>query len=278
MLIVDSQVHIWTSGKPVSIHRQVPAFTKDELLRDMDEGGVRAAVLHPPSWDDHGEELAIDAARQHPDRLAVLGYFDVSRGEDRRLIETWNSQPGMLGLRFSFLRPGEENWLVDGTMNWLWPLAERAGLPVGLLLAPGRVKAVPAIAAKHPKLRLLIDHMARPRGSKDDAAFADLGDLLALAKYQNVAVKASGAPSYSSEPYPYRNIHQYLKQIFDAFGPTRTFWGTDITRMPCSWRQCITLFTEELPWLKGRDLELVMGRALCDWIGWKLEAPALKTS
>ncbi len=46
-------------------------------------------------------------------------------------------------------------------------------------------------------------------------------------------------------------------------------WGTDITRMPCSWRQCVTLFTEELPWLKGRDLELVMGRAVCDWPGWK---------
>jgi hypothetical protein len=29
------------------------------------------------------------------------------------------------------------------------------------------------------------------------------------------------------------------------------------------------MFTEELPWLKGRDLELVMGDAICDWLGWK---------
>ena len=56
----------------------------------------------------------------------------------------------------------------------------------------------------------------------------------------------------------------------ETFGPQRSFWGTDITRMPCSWKQCVTMFTEEMPWLKGRDLELVMGRALCDWIGWKL--------
>ena len=33
---------------------------------------------------------------------------------------------------------------------------------------------------------------------------------------------------------------------------------------------CVTLFTEELPWLTGHDLDLVMGRAFCDWIGWKL--------
>jgi hypothetical protein len=40
--------------------------------------------------------------------------------------------------------------------------------------------------------------------------------------------------------------------------------------MPCSYRQCVTFFTEELPWLAGRDLELVMGRGLCRWIGWDL--------
>jgi predicted TIM-barrel fold metal-dependent hydrolase len=175
----------------------------------------------------------------------------------------------MLGLRFAFLKPGEEKWLTDGTADWLWPAAERAGLPVGLL-CPNDVKAVGEIAAKHPKLKLLIDHMARKRHTTDDASFSDLGELLALAKYPNVAVKATGAPSYSSDAWPYRNIHKYLKQIFDAYGAHRMFWGTDVTRMPCSWRQCVTMYTEELPWLMGRDLELVMGEALCNWIGWKL--------
>jgi hypothetical protein len=46
------------------------------------------------------------------------------------------------------------------------------------------------------------------------------------------------------------------------------FWGTDITKMPCSWRQCVTMFTEELPWLSERDKELVMGQAVCAWWGW----------
>ena len=96
--------------------------------------------------------------------------------------------------------------------------------------------------------------------------------MLALAKLPNVAVKMSGAPSYSSQPYPYKSIHGYLRQIFEAFGPDRAFWGTDITRMPCSYRQCVTMFTEELPWLKGRDLERVMGGAIIDWLGWKRPA------
>jgi predicted TIM-barrel fold metal-dependent hydrolase len=270
MLIVDAQVHIWNSGTPVHIHRQVSHYTQDEALRDMDEAGVSAALLHPPSWDANANEVAIEAARAHPKRFAILGFFDAADPAQRPVIASWRQQPGMLGLRFAMLKPAEQNWLTDGTLDWLWPAAERAGLPVGLLV-PNRLQKVAEIAARHPGLKLLIDHMARPRGAQDDAGWADIGELTALARYPNVAVKATGAPSYSSAPYPYRNIHPYLRQIFDAFGPKRMFWGTDVTRMPCTWRQCITLFTEELPWLKGPDLDLVMGRALCDWIGWSLK-------
>ena len=125
-------------------------------------------------------------------------------------------------------------------------------------------------AAARSGQNMVIDHLALARHGKDEAAFAELPHLLALAKRPNVAAKASALPRYSSEAYPYPKLHPYLRQVFDAFGPQRMFWGTDITRMPCSWRQCVTMFTEELPWLEGRDLELVMGRAVCDWIGWKL--------
>ena len=106
------------------------------------------------------------------------------------------------------------------------------------------------------------------RRTKDSAAFATLPDLVALAKLPNVAIKATGAPGYSSAAYPFRNIHDGLHRIFDAYGPHRFFWGTDITRMPCSYRQCVTMFTEELPWLSGHDKTLVMGDAIRAWWGW----------
>ena len=114
--------------------------------------------------------------------------------------------------------------------------------------------------------------MGRPSAIKDEEAWASLPDLLSLAEHPNIAVKVTGAPSYTSQPYPFANIHDYIHQIYDAFGPERMFWGTDITRMPCSLRECVTLFTGELPWLSEGDKELIMARALCQWLGWSLEA------
>jgi predicted TIM-barrel fold metal-dependent hydrolase len=280
MRIVDAQVHIWSAGKPTNPnHRQVERFTKDELLAEMDAAGVDAAVIHPPaSWDPGSNELAVEAARQHPSRLAILGNFPLDRPESRALIDGWKRRPGMLGLRFTFLQPHQKTWPTDGTIDWLWPAAERAGIPVALLAA-GFLPKLAQVAERHPELKLIIDHLGRPSGRKGDpglendvALWSNLEQVLALARYPNVAIKATGAPSYSSEAYPYRNIHGHLRRIFDAFGPERMFWGTDITRMPCSWRQCVTLFTEELPWLSGRDRELVMGRAVCAWLDWALPA------
>jgi len=65
-------------------------------------------------------------------------------------------------------------------------------------------------------------------------------------------------------------LHGYLRQVYDAFGPKRMFWGADLSRLPCTYRQGVTMFTEELPWLHGADLEWVMGRGLCEWLGWTL--------
>jgi predicted TIM-barrel fold metal-dependent hydrolase len=84
-------------------------------------------------------------------------------------------------------------------------------------------------------------------GSRGEPAYRLQPELLALAKYPNVAVKATGQAGYAAHEYPFPSLHPHLRRRFDAFGPERMFWGTDITRMPCSWRQCVTLFTEELP-------------------------------
>src|SRR5947199_199227 len=117
-------------------------------------------------------------------------------------------------------------------------------------------------------LKLVIDHLAIGTAKKDDAAFAELPELCRLARRPNVAVKASALPCYSTEPYPFRGLHKHIRQVYDAFGPRRMFWGTDWTRLTCPWRQAGTLFTEELPWLPGEDTEWIMGRAICEWLGW----------
>ncbi|MDA0342524.1 MAG: amidohydrolase family protein [Proteobacteria bacterium] len=272
MQIIDAQIHLWGSGLPSNLsHRQVTAFTPEEAIGLMDEGGVDGAVIHPPGWDPGSDEMARAAVRDYPGRFAILGSLPLDQRQTRSRIADWRTQPGMLGLRYVFLNDPEKQWLHDGTVDWLWSAAEDAGVPIAVL-ATDSLAALGRIAARHPGLRLTIDHLGGRGGMttlKDAAAMTHMPELLALAKFPNVAVKATGAPGYSSEAYPFPAMQTFLHQIYDAFGPNRMFWGTDITKMTCSWRQCVAMFTEELPWLCDADKQLIMGDALCAWWGWQ---------
>lgn len=274
MKIVDAQVHIWrqTVSPPTGKHRKVSLVSAEQMLKEMDEAGVDAALIHPPlSWDPTSQDMALEAAKKYPRRFAVMGQFDPKNPANKALIPTWRQQPGMMGLRWALLQPKEQELLHEGALDWIWPEAAKAGLAIGMM---GGIflQQFRGIAERYPDLKLILDHCGLNRHGQDAEAFIHLDEMLALAKLPNVAVKMTGAPHYSTQAYPFRNIQDGLHRIVDAYGPDRCFWGTDITRMPCSYRQCVTFFTEELPWLKGRDLEKVMGRALCKWIGWDYDA------
>ena len=273
MLIVDSQVHIWAANTPErpwigldpshKPHGRV-AFTKDDLLREIDAAGVQRVVLNAPFWEGWRNDLALEAARLHPDRFAVMAKFDIDAPSARGQMASWRLQPGMLGVRINFKTQG------NPADDWLWAEAEAAGVPIMMMLSPGQLHPIGEAAERHPGLKLVIDHFGIQRGSKDEAAFAHLDELLALAKRPNIAVKASGLPCYTTDSYPYRGLHPYLRRIHDAFGSKRMFWGTDFTNLPCTYRQAVTMFTEEMSWLTAEDKEWIMGRGLCEWIGWKL--------
>ena len=126
MKIIDAQIHIWTQTvvPPSGLHRKVSKFTAEEALREMDEAGVDAALIHPPySWDPTSNQLAIDAAKKYPDRFAVMGQFPLDDPESRKRIHGWRNQPGMMGLRWALLYPDQQKDLHEGKLDWVWPAA-----------------------------------------------------------------------------------------------------------------------------------------------------------
>jgi predicted TIM-barrel fold metal-dependent hydrolase len=278
MFLVDSQIHLWARGRIVTgesaHHRQTDAFDKNDALREMDAAGVSRVIIVPPGWVEvpsggTANDHALLAAAEHPERFAVMGKLRLDRPElSRPLIRTWKQQPGMLGMRLVFNKEFR-HLLTSGDADWVWPHLEQSEIPI-MVLVPGMLDAVEKIAERHPGLRITIDHLAVPRDTRGPDAFRQMPQLLGLARYPNVSVKASGLPGNSVEAYPFRDVAPHIRQVYDAYGPRRVFWGTDLTRMRCTYRQCITQFTEELSWLRGDELRLVMGRGVCEWLGWPL--------
>jgi L-fuconolactonase len=275
MRITDAQVHIWAAESPddpwdpaARTFAHGDSYKAEDLLAAMDRAGVDRAVLVPPSFAGDRNDECLEATARHPDRFRVMGRVDLTHPGHRAQVREWRAQPGLLGVRLTFGRGDSVTWLRDGTADWFWPEAESAGLPV-MVYAPGQVAAIAAIARAHPRLRLSLCHlMLRPEQAGDDVLDAVITDLISLASYGNITVKATGLPGNASDGYPFTSLHRHIRRVLDAFGPNRVFWGSDITRLSCTYLEAVTLFTRELGFLGDDDQEWVMGRALSEWIGW----------
>lgn len=285
MLITDSQVHLWEAhrpdrpwppdqvGKPSFVavpgarpHRAEP-LGADELIALMDRTGIARAIIVPPSPVGDSNDTALEAAMRFPSRLAVMGRFNPELEGAHDHLRTWLRQPGMLGIRMTFYKPVWARWLQPGVIDWFWSECETLRIPISAL-AFGAVDEIGRLAARHPGLTIILDHLARRSELRDDACFADLPDLLALARLPNVSVKATALPCYTTQPYPFANLTPYLRRIYDAFGPDRIMWGSDLTRLPCSYAQCLDHVRRELDFLTDADRTRILGGTAATLLRW----------
>ena len=275
-VIADAQVHLWKAESPdwpwvPGAKPQLPEpMTIERLLPMMDEAGVDRVVVVPPSWPGDRNDYALEAAQHYPNRFHVMGRIPLKNPQSAALLPEWLKQPGMLGVRLTFNTDQTIAWLTDGTADWLWPAAEKAQVPV-MFFAPGRMPLFAPIAERHPGLTLIIDHMGLTGSMLKDGFIKEAIDqCVALAKYPNVSAKLSGSLVVSAESYPFRDVAVHLQRVFEAYGPQRSYWGTDITNSfaKATYRQRITHFTEELPFLSETDKDWVMGRAILARLHW----------
>jgi predicted TIM-barrel fold metal-dependent hydrolase len=272
-MIVDAQVHVWKPQAPDRpwVPGRVPQlpepFTIEKLVPMMNDAGVDRVVIVPPSWEGDRNDYALEAVKRYPGRFAVMGRITLQDPKSAALLPKWKEQPGMLGIRVTFQR-NLAAWLTDGTADWFWPAAEKAGLPV-MFLASGQSPQFARIAERHPQLILIIDHMGLTADVAKNMPQA-IEQTVALARYPNVSCKVSSAPTHSSEPYPFRDMKPHLRRVIEAFGPQRCYWGTDLTNSlaKASYRQRVTHFTEELDFLSASDKEWIMGRGILQRLGW----------
>ena len=276
-MVIDSQVHIWAANTPERpwmegmekrAHLPTP-LDADMLLGLMQEAGVDRAVIVPPSLDGDRNDLALAAAKAHPDRFAVMGRLLLDKPGAREKLDAMKTQRGMLGARLTFHRDNDRPFLTNGVADWLWPEAERLKLPV-MVHAPERLPQIGAIAERHPGLTIIVDHMGFARETMDEEAKAGAERLAALARHQNVFVKVSAIPCYSTQPYPYANLHEPIRRIVDAFGPRRSIWGSDFSRLPkgASYRQSLTVLDEALPALSAEDMDWITSKTFLACVGW----------
>lgn len=274
--VVDAQVHVWlpeTGNRPwppggaeraQTMHRREP-ISGTGLLVEMRTAGVDRAVLVPPFFEGYRNDYAVDCASAAPDAFRVMARVDLRTGDPGRVRELLRN-PLVAGVRLVFL-PADAGRIDDPAAEWFWAFAEAEQVPV-MLLPSGQLDALGHLARARPGLRLAVDHLGLSGQLTDAAATPEIDLLVQLAELANVCVKLTAVPCYSTEPYPYPAVQVLLRQLFDAYGPDRLFWGSDLSRLRGSYPDLVRLFRDDLHFLSAPHVEAVMGGSVLTWPDW----------
>ena len=236
MPIIDAQVHAYERNHPgrpwLGVLHGPPEITGDDMVKAMDAVGVDGALLVSVyTMYGYDASYALEVGRKYPGRFGLIKPVDPADPGVADTIAEWKRTPGTVAIRIMMNRLPKVD-PADPGINRVLAAAARHSLPVNVLCW-GRLDEIGPLVARNPETRVVIDHLGllqpyEPPAPKEP--FADLPKVLALARHENVAIKITGACTLSHEPYPYRDIWDPLRRIFDAYGFERCMWGTDWTR------------------------------------------------
>lgn len=234
--VIDAQVHAYEHDRPerpwIGFLHGPEEATGDQMVAAMDEVGVDGALLVSPySMYRYDASYALEVYGKHPTRFGLIKPFDPQADDVIEQVVDWARLDGTVGARIMLPDPFavEAN---DPGLNRILAAGRQADIPVNVLCW-GNAPLLSGLAERNPDTQIVLDHLGLRQPFEPpppDDPFGDLPKVLSLAAYDNVAIKITGACTLSHEPYPYQDIWESLKRIFDAFGIDRCLWGTDWTR------------------------------------------------
>ena len=271
---IDSQVHAYERNSP---ERPWQGFldgpdevTGDDMVAAMDAVGVDGALLVSPySMYRFDASYALEVNAKHPGRFGIIRPFDPESETIADDMAEWTGTPGVVGARI-MLTYGEYDGDHPG-LHAILAAAGQAGVPVNIMAA-GHLPILRELARRNPGTQIVIDHvgLAQPRHPPaPPEPFAELDSVLAMAEFDNVAIKISGACTLAHEPFPYPDIWEPLGRMFEAFGFERCLWGTDWTRASnvLTYEQGVEAF-RVTDTLSDSERAMLMGGALTKVYNW----------
>lgn len=288
--VIDAQIHIWKpsstehpwdeswrqeGSRAAAIMDQLataPA-TSESVIQAMDDADVAGGLLVSHRVYGFDNSYALSVATQHPDRFRVVGILDHLALDVDELVAKWADQPLTSGTRIALTSGPARDALVSGAHDRFFAALQRAGVPLFIYPPEALDDVRLRIVERYPNLQIVIDHFGQTLPPRDatDKGFGDLSDLLRLAEYENVAVKATQLPVFSNDSGQHDDLWPAILAVLKAFGSSRVMWGSDFTRSAASGHlDC----RSELDYLRNSerlspaDKEWLLGRALRSFLKW----------
>ena len=226
--VVDAHFHIWRLARadygwltPAlgAIHRDIDVAAWERVAAPC---GVGRGVLVQAAPTAAETRFLLDQAEAHAAVAGVVGWTDLLASDAPARIAALARHPKLKGVRPMLHDLADPDWILQAALAPALQAMTDLGLVFDALVRPVHLPRILELARRHPALRIVLDHAAKPPIAAGHwQPWAD--DLRRLAGETNVQCKLSGLLTESGTA----SLAPWVDHVFACFGPERVIWGSD---------------------------------------------------
>ncbi|PBB99497.1 amidohydrolase family protein [Mesorhizobium sp. WSM3862] len=236
-LVIDGHQHFWDPAdgscgwmtEDYAAIRRV--FTPEDLRPALAAAGVDRTIL-VQTWHSLGETRGFLVTASRTDFVAgVVGWVDLTEPEVAATVSELKARPDghyLVGIRHLVHNETDPNWLLRAEVQRGLAAVAEAGLVYDLLLKEPQIPAALETVERHPNLRFVVDHIAKPRiAQRAMEPWAGLMQGFA-AHRDHVWCKLSGMVTEADwRRWNSQDLQPYVDAVLSIFGPSRCLFGSD---------------------------------------------------
>jgi L-fuconolactonase len=209
----------WSRDRPTSWQ---------QMIDEMDKAGVaKSAIVQASTAYGHDNSYVAEAIAAHPKRFTGVFSIDMLAPDAVDKMTYWLDR-GFSGMRLfttGSTMPGQATWFDDPRSFPAWQHAGEAGVPVCMQMTPQGFPQLRGLMERFPKVRIILDHLARPQ-LVDGPPFAADQPFFDLARYKQVFLKVTPV-NVEPKDWGKATPESFFGEVIKVFGASRLAWGSN---------------------------------------------------
>ena len=233
-MIIDAHHHFWQLSRgdyPWPNDSVAPIFRDfgpGDLTPLLNEAGVTKTVLVQATDTVAESEFLLTLASHHPMIAGVVGWVDLSAPDACDVIDQVRGNPLLKGLRPMLQNIDDTDWILRPEVQPALSHMAALDLAFDALIQPRHLPVIAALADRHPNLRIVIDHLAKPQMGQGRLPVPDWHQGMAdLAARPNVWCKLSGMVTEAGPDWQPADLQPFAQHVLSIFAPGRIMFGSD---------------------------------------------------
>jgi L-fuconolactonase len=238
MTVVDAHQHVWNLDRARYDWLDADAgpifrtFEFEDVQSERQLAGIDATVLVQATDNLADTKNMRRVAAGNPDVAGIVGWLPLedTHAAEEALAEL-SADTHIVGIRSLIQNQPDDTWITHAAQDASLGLLAQAGLSFDYVTnSPELLRHVPGISARHPDLRLVIDHLGKPPIGGTIEQRTRWKELLqSAAENPNVYAKLSGLYSSVGDmgAWTTESVKPFVDDAVDIFGADRLMFGSD---------------------------------------------------